>query len=109
MLVERDGALVGYACYGDIPGSDASYDLYWIAVARDGQRRGLGAEILKRVEDDIARRGGLALFADTSASALYEPTRAFYLRTGFTIVAELADFYRRGDGKVIFRKPIGPR
>src|SRR3546814_19573266 len=30
VLLEEDGALVGYACYGLIPGSTTSHDLYWI-------------------------------------------------------------------------------
>src|SRR5262249_25583772 len=33
VLLESRGELMGYACYGLTPGTDASYDLYWIAVA----------------------------------------------------------------------------
>src|SRR5690606_436757 len=35
VLLEEDGVLVGYACYGPIPGSATSHDLYWIAVHPD--------------------------------------------------------------------------
>ena len=30
----REGQLVGYVCYGATPGTDRTYDLYWIAMHR---------------------------------------------------------------------------
>lgn len=109
VLAETGGRLSGYACFGRTPGSDASFDLYWIAVARGYQGRGLGAAILERVENAVGRAGGAAVYAETSDTPTYAPTRAFYERAGFEKAAELPDFYRRGDGKVIYRKPIAMR
>lgn len=106
VMAEEQGKLVGYSCYGLIPGSETSYDLYWIAVHPDAQSHGLGRRILERTENAIRRRGGDQLYADTSGSEKYVPTRAFYERTGFHKAAELADFYRVGDGKVIFMKRL---
>ncbi len=106
ILAEEQRRLAGYACYGLIPGSDNSYDLYWIAVHPDGQSHGLGRKILERTENAIRRRGGTQIYADTSGSEKYVPTRAFYERTGFIKAAEFTDFYRKGDGKVIFMKAI---
>ena len=34
--------VVGYACYGPIACTVASYDLYWIAVDPQFQRHGIG-------------------------------------------------------------------
>lgn len=104
VLAEEQGRLVGYACYGLIPGSEISFDLYWIAVHPDGQNHGLGQQILARTEQAIRRRGGKQLFADTSDTDSYVPTRAFYERTGFVLSAKFPDFYRPGDGKVIYVK-----
>ena len=106
ILAEEQGRLIGYSCFGLIPGSETSYDLYWIAVHPDAQSRGLGRQILERTEQTIRRRGGTQVFADTSGSEKYIPTRAFYERTGFNKAAEFADFYRLGDGKVIFMKRL---
>jgi acetoin utilization deacetylase AcuC-like enzyme/GNAT superfamily N-acetyltransferase len=108
VFADAEGELLGYACYGQVPGSETSFDLYWIAVARARRGLGLGRAILARVEAEVARRGGRALFADTSGSEGYAPTRAYYKKAGFKKVAELADFYRPGDGKVIYRKEIAP-
>jgi len=106
ILLEEGGKLAGYACYGPIPGSETSYDLYWIAVNADRQGRGLGREILARAEEAMRRRGARHIYVDTSSSDRYGPTRGFYLGTGYTVAATFADFYRPGDGKVIFVKTL---
>lgn len=106
VMVEEVGRLAGYACYGLIPGSETSYDLYWIAVNADRQGRGLGREILARSEAAMRRRGARHVYADTSSSEKYVSTRAFYLANGYTVAAQFADFYRSGDGKVIFVKDL---
>jgi hypothetical protein len=50
--------------------------------------------------------GGERLYAYTSSREEYEPTRSFYRKWGFRKVAELGDFYRVGDSKIIFVKAI---
>ncbi|MGF1623518.1 MAG: GNAT family N-acetyltransferase [Alphaproteobacteria bacterium] len=106
VIVERDGQLAGYACHGPIPGSEVSHDLYWIAVHPDHQGSGLGRAIQQRAEAAIRRAGGMRVYADTSSSPAYAPTRAFYARMGFSVAAELPDFYRVGDGKTIMVKVL---
>jgi acetoin utilization deacetylase AcuC-like enzyme/ribosomal protein S18 acetylase RimI-like enzyme len=100
--------LVGYACYGKIPGSELGWDLYWIAVAPGRQGKGLGGRLLERTETAIRRAGGRTLWADTSSRATYDRTRAFYAGHGFTLAADLVDFYRAGDGKALYRKELAP-
>ncbi|MFN4089308.1 MAG: GNAT family N-acetyltransferase, partial [Alphaproteobacteria bacterium] len=106
VVASRDGRLVGYACFGDIPGTTGRHDLYWIAVDPDLQGLGLGREILRRAEEEATRQGAARLYVDTSTSARYAPTRAFYRRAGYRLAAELPDFFRDGDGKAIFVKTL---
>lgn len=106
VLAESGGQLAGYACYGPTPATVGTIDLYWIVVSPDLQGRGLGRAVLDRTEIAARRIGGERLYVDTSSQEKYAPTRAFYIGTGFTQVAELPDFYRKGDGKVIFVKAI---
>lgn len=106
ILAEQAGRLKGYTCFGPIPGSVHSYDLYWIVVAPEEQRRGLGKRLLSATEELIIRQGGRRLYAETSSRPQYEPTRAFYRACGFVQEAYLADFYSPGDGKVIFGKDL---
>jgi GNAT superfamily N-acetyltransferase len=106
-LAHARDQLLGYACFGRTPGTDHSFDLYWIVVAPASQGSGIGRQILERIEPRITGAGGRLLWADTSDTVKYAPTRAFYLRAGFCEAARLADFYRPGDGKVIYRKRLG--
>lgn len=99
--------LVGYACFGAIPCTLTSWDLYWIAVDPALQGRGLGRELLGAVEAEVASAGGLGVYVETSGKEEYAPTRAFYLRCGYTVAAEFADFYAPGDSKVVFVKRVG--
>jgi len=109
VLAEDSGRLVGYTCYGPTPGTQSAFDLYWIVVSPSSQRGGVGQALLARVEHAVAAAGGRHLYIDTSSSEKYAATRAFYRKTGFRKLAELDDFYRPGDGKVIMRKDIAIR
>ncbi len=106
IVAEENGAIAGYACFGRVPGSEIAFDLYWIAVHPDCQGRGLGAQVMERAETAMRRLGAQLVYADTSSSDAYAPTRAFYERAGYDKAAELPDFYRQGDGKVIYQKRI---
>jgi ribosomal protein S18 acetylase RimI-like enzyme len=106
VFADLDGALAGYACYGSIPCTEASFDLYWIAVEPAVQRLGVGRTLMEAVESQIAARGGKRIYIDTSGRDQYRPTRAFYERSGYYCEARLADFYAPGDDRVIYVKPL---
>jgi acetoin utilization deacetylase AcuC-like enzyme/GNAT superfamily N-acetyltransferase len=107
VLAERGASLVAYACYGPIDGTQGSFDLYWIAVSPDEQRKGLGAQAYARAEAAMRKAGAKHIYVDTSSSDRYAPTRGFYQRMGFVEEARLPDFYAPGDGKVIYVKELG--
>jgi GNAT superfamily N-acetyltransferase len=100
------GKLVGYSCYGPIPATLSSYDLYWIAVAPSQQGQGLGRQLLRETERCALESGATQMYLDTSGRAQYIPTRAFYEHTGYQVAATLKDFYAPGDDKVIFVKRL---
>ena len=106
VFAEASGVLVAYACFGPIPGTDGSFDLYWIAARRTFQRSGLAREALRRAEQAAIRLGARRMFIDTSSSPPYEPARGLYRTMGYEQVALLPDFYRPGDGKTIFAKRL---
>ena len=103
---DESGALGGYACFGPIPCTLTSWDLYWIVVAPERQRQGLGRRLLAAAEVTVARRGGLRIYVDTSGSPRYTATRAFYERAGYAVAARLEDFYAPGDAKVIYTRTL---
>src|SRR4030043_81121 len=101
LLAEQDQKVVGYSCFGPIPCTVESYDIYWIAVQQELRRSGLGVEILKNVEERIREMGGKRIYVETSSRQQYRPTRSFYRRCGYRKEATLESFYSYGDHKVI--------
>ena len=108
LFAEEGEEMLGYACYGPIPCTVASWDLYWIAVQPDLRGRGMGRRILERVEKEIGKMGGKRVYVDTSSRELYRPTLAFYAHCGYRQEAVLKDFYAPGDSKVLFVKVLEP-
>ena len=105
-FAEAAGEVLGYTCFGPIACTRESFDLYWIGVHQRHRGAGLGRRLLARAEEQIRRLGGRRVYVETSSRAQYEPTRRFYLACGYSLEAQLADFYAPGDGKVIFLKVL---
>ncbi|PKN63728.1 MAG: N-acetyltransferase [Deltaproteobacteria bacterium HGW-Deltaproteobacteria-10] len=103
---ENDDFVWGYTCFGLIPATAGSYDLYWIAVDNHLRAKGLGRQLLKKTEDVIRNAGGQHIYAETSSRDQYRTTQGFYEGCGYTREALLKDFYAAGDSKVIYSKVI---
>jgi ribosomal protein S18 acetylase RimI-like enzyme len=106
LVAELNGAVTGYACWGPIPGTAESADLYWIAVGRQAQGRGVGRALLAEAERWMTECGRTRVYVETAGRAQYEPTRAFYLACGYHVAAEFEDFYAAGDAKVVFLRVL---
>jgi ribosomal protein S18 acetylase RimI-like enzyme len=104
VFAEMEGSVAGYACYGPIACTIGSYDLYWIAVDPKWQGRGMGRLLLCEVEQQIRQCAGRHIYIETSGRPQYQPTRAFYERSGYEVVAVLQEFYDHDDDKVVWRK-----
>jgi len=106
VLAERGERLEGYCCFGPIPLTQSSFDLYWIVVRPAAQRSGLGRRLLAMAETGARDLGATAMYVDTSSRPQYTSTRLFYRRVGYRLAAEFPDFYAPGDGKVVFVKRL---
>ena len=78
LFAESASTLLGYTCYGLIPATTGSYDLYWIAVSEDSRGMGLGKELIKKTEEIIASLGGRRIYVETSSRQQYESTRCSF-------------------------------
>ena len=105
-VIENDETkqAAGYICYGKRPLTDWTYDLYWIAVDPNIHGKGLGSQLVKHMEDDLAGSGGKIILIETSGKAEYENERKFYIKNGYEVQTIIKDFYRRGDDLFIYRK-----
>lgn len=97
---------VAYTCYGLIPCSLISYDLYWIVTHQDYRGKGIGKMLMSETERLIKNAGGKAIYVETSSKELYKPTCAFYLSNKYILKAQFEDFYDTGDDKLVFIKKV---
>jgi ribosomal protein S18 acetylase RimI-like enzyme len=104
VTLERDGRVLGYAYYAPAAMTDRTWYLYWIAVTKDIQAKGIGTKLLRHAEDEIRKAGGRVLFIETSSLPHYAQTRRFYEKHGYEVTGVLRDYYSDGDDMVVFRK-----
>jgi ribosomal protein S18 acetylase RimI-like enzyme len=98
------GEVSGYYCLGPTPGTNGTFDLYWIAVAPACHGTGIGAALDRHAEEYVRVAGGRLIVAETSSTPRYDATRAFYRRRGYAEVARIKNYYRPGDDLVVFGK-----
>ena len=98
--------LGGYACWGPIPGTEGTYDLYWIAVDPARQGQGVGSQLLREVEATLRTHQGRLIVVETSSRPSYAATRAFYERRGYARAATLPGYYAADDDLVIYLKDL---
>ena len=106
LFAEDKKRVVGYTCYGLIPATHSSYDIYWIAVQKDMRGHGLGKILMTETESLIYKSGGRQIYADTSSRDQYKLTHNFYESCGYHQEAFLNNFYSDGDSKIIYAKVL---
>src|SRR5262249_12798666 len=69
---EEHGTILGYAYYAPTPMTDRTWHLFWIAVTKETQAKGVGGKLLRHVEEAIRKAGGRMLLIETSTLPHYE-------------------------------------
>jgi ribosomal protein S18 acetylase RimI-like enzyme len=108
LVSEIDAVIYGYVCYGLNPMTISTWDIYWLAVARASQGKGIGRELLTATENLIWKAGGTLIIIETSSTPLYDRTNRFYNQIGYKVACQIADYYAPGDGKIIYEKRARP-
>jgi ribosomal protein S18 acetylase RimI-like enzyme len=106
LFADGPDGLLGYSCYGPVPGTNGRYELYWIAVHPELRRAHLGKQLQAASEQAVRAMGGRYMVAETSTRAEYEPAHRFYAAQGYTKLAEIPDWHDEGDGLAIFGKRL---
>ncbi len=106
LFAEIGSETVAYSCYGLIPCTLHSYDLYWIATHRNYMNRGIGKYLLLETEKAIFSLGGKGIYVETSSKDLYAPTRSFYEKNQYLLKASFENFYAPDDDKLVYVKTI---
>ncbi len=105
-VVDEGDQPLGYLCYGPVPMTEKTFDLYWIAVAPGSQGLGIGSKLIEFLEVGIRALGGRMILADTSSIAAYEKTHRFYEGNGFREVARVPDYYSPGNDRITYCKRL---
>jgi GNAT superfamily N-acetyltransferase len=103
-VYEENGTVLGMMCYGACPVSWDVYDLYWMAVHKEAQGKGIGSKMLTFAEEMVRKEKARMMCAETSSQPKYEPTRQFYMKRGYKLEAQVKGFYKPDDDKMIFVK-----
>lgn len=103
---ELNGIVLGYICVGKTPLTRGTWHEYWICVHPAAQRQGVGQALQAHAEDFVRARGGERLVLETSGRRAYARTRRFYRQSGYRVVGRISEFYRPGDGCVVFCKVL---
>lgn len=106
VVENASGAVAGYMAYGPTPLTEGTYDLYWMAVAPEQQGLGLGKKLVNWLEKRVGEEGGRMVLIETSSQPKYQPTRRFYAGLGYEEISRIPDFYKPGDDRITFVKPI---
>lgn len=108
LVAESEQSVIGYVCFGPVPLTTGTWDLYWIAVAQEHQAHGIGRRLMTAAEDEARQREGRLLLVETSSQPGYDKTRSFYESCGYEVISQIPDFYSPGDDKLTFRKQLDP-
>jgi GNAT superfamily N-acetyltransferase len=104
LTLDDEDKPIGFVYFTPVAMTDRTWELWWIVVGKDQQGRGLGRWLLDRVEQHVQQLGGRLLLIETSSTPHYEPTRRFYRHNGYTLAAQIPDFYCDGDDKCVYAK-----
>jgi GNAT superfamily N-acetyltransferase len=107
LLVDDRDRPVAYACFGQTPMTDATYDLYWMITEAALRGKGLGGQLLAALEEDLRGRAARTVRIETSSLEGQGGARRFYERSGYAVVGLIPDFYRPGDDLVTLAKRLG--
>lgn len=106
LLVEMEGKTIAYACFGKIPTTESSYELYWLSTHNEYRGCGVGRLLMRQLIDKISQSGGTKLFVKTDGTEQYLPTRRFYESCGFMQEACLKGYYGDKDDCCIYSYKI---
>ena len=106
-LIIWEGARpAGFVCYGPVPLTEGTFDLYWIAVGPEFRGRGYGHRLMDVVVEGTRSAGGRVIVIETSSQPSHADACTLYVRCGFTEAARIAEYYAPGDDLIIYTRHL---
>ena len=102
--LEKD-KILGYICYGEASLTEGTYEVYYIAVDKKHQRKGVGQYLMMEIEKKLSGICRMILI-ETSSDYTYNLTQKFYEKQGYKEIFRIKDFYKEKEDKIIYQKKL---
>jgi len=106
VVYEQNKIAIAVAYFAHERMTKGTYNLLLIAVHKDFQGQGIGKTLLHHIEALLKGRDIRILLVETSGLPEFERTRAFYMQNEYRVEAKIAEFYAKGEDKIIFWKSL---
>lgn len=103
---DEDGAVIGFIGYGLDEMTDGTWEIYWVAVRKTSQRKGVGKELMLHAEKEAKKAMARQLVLETSSKQNYAHVRRFYKQLGYRKIAVIPDYFAPGDDKEVYVKRV---
>ncbi len=103
---EEGGKVVGFISYGPDEMTKGTWEVYWLAVHKRQQGKGIGRELMQHAEKEALKAKARQLVLETSSLQNYDHVRRFYEKLGYVTVATVPDYFAIGDHKVVYVKRL---
>lgn len=106
--IEDKGQIVGAMGVRENKYGSGGYEMNedYMAVHKNYRKQGFAGNLLKAVEEFVKKNKGRYIHILSCDTDLYGPSRAFYEKHGYRKVAEIPDYYVKGEGRIDYFKEI---
>lgn len=106
LTAEQNGRPVGFCFCEPERFTNGSWNLRAIGVQPEHQSTGIGAVLMRHLEDTLRQKGGRILIVETTSAPDQARTCGFYLANGYVEEARLREFWDVGIDKIVFWKHL---
>jgi ribosomal protein S18 acetylase RimI-like enzyme len=104
VYVDKTDIPLGYVCFGKTPMTEATYDMYWIAVSPKHHNNGIGKKLTEYFELIVKSLNGKLLIVETSSREEYKNTRMFYIKSDYKEISRIENYYKDNDDLIVYGK-----
>lgn len=105
---EENGEILGAIGVRENHCNNGGYEMDedYIAVHKDHRRKGIASELINKMENFVKENNGRYIHILTCDIDSYKPARLFYENKGYRTVAEIPNYFSKGEGRIDYFKEI---
>ncbi len=102
----NNGEPIGVAYCAPEPMTSGTWNLLMLWMKEGFSGHGYGSEIVAALERELKQRNARLLIVETSHLKGFKAARNFYSKLGFSLEAEIKNYFDAGDNKLIYTKSL---